>query len=754
MELASASKVVPLLQLGARSSEADGPLVQPEVAERPAYRDALARSLPSAPPEIRKTPIRVDASPNAVPRPPQSASTATLPTPTDVIDDPATLLRLAGTVSAEVSKADDEHPPTHDLPTDGKRLVDGGDPYRGNPPLSLPVTPLAPANLKLSQPVVPPVKVPVVEPTVQGPALPPANLKTLFAGKNGAAEPIATERKVVVRDVLHGPPRAFARIVELAPTENGPDNAVRQQAVGAQPGDRRVVAQRLPGTPGTAAQVGIPRPIRARRTVFVAAAPVAVEGETAETPATDVAETAFAFRPADTLTPAIAPTPEFPAAPEASPEVRIAPARFVPALPSTDGETVVKPTAETHIRPETHERVSAEATETDQFALVQINTPELAAPDVAADREPEFSPPSNHSTPGRDPGTSRIPGPSRRRETTSARQSANPEGAAGPETQPPRNAVQTVVGQERRTSSGPVEQAAIPLQETDRPAGQPADVPRSPESLKSPGSRAAPDTTAIVEMPDAPKTAPAPPAGLSERIVRLPSTQTTPSPERVSAAAFSIPAPVTANLEPPAPEAAKRVPIAVPMESREKEPDSPVSVTAASVPNAGHASRPVASADSPETRPADVAQQVLNAARAAIERNRPFRVTLQPPELGTLQVEIDRTPGGMSVRLGVETALAQQALQERLTHLRSSLARNGVAVERIDVPLIEPRFAHHVQAFNGPDDGENQPQQHNRHNGRSFGNDEPAEEDDEQTDEFKAGTASRPLEQPRMDAQV
>jgi Flagellar hook-length control protein FliK len=89
------------------------------------------------------------------------------------------------------------------------------------------------------------------------------------------------------------------------------------------------------------------------------------------------------------------------------------------------------------------------------------------------------------------------------------------------------------------------------------------------------------------------------------------------------------------------------------------------------------------------TDPAELVQRCVDACRQSAQQDRPFRVRLRPPELGALQVEIFREEHAVSARLQVETASARSALSEHLSELRQSLVRHGVAVDRIEVQLVD-----------------------------------------------------------------
>lgn len=85
------------------------------------------------------------------------------------------------------------------------------------------------------------------------------------------------------------------------------------------------------------------------------------------------------------------------------------------------------------------------------------------------------------------------------------------------------------------------------------------------------------------------------------------------------------------------------------------------------------------------------AQRVVEAVRSAVSGQRSFRVRLQPPELGVLQVEISREDGLLIARLEVQTTAARQALTDNLAHLKASLQRHGVSLDRVEIQLDQTR---------------------------------------------------------------
>ena len=122
-------------------------------------------------------------------------------------------------------------------------------------------------------------------------------------------------------------------------------------------------------------------------------------------------------------------------------------------------------------------------------------------------------------------------------------------------------------------------------------------------------------------------------------------------------------------------------------ERRDPQPSAPPAVARTDDARQSEAQRP-----KPETsNPAELVQRCVDACRQTAQQDRPFRVRLHPPELGVLQVEITRDEHAVSARLQVETAAARNVLSEHLSELRQSLARQGLAVDRIEVQLVDVR---------------------------------------------------------------
>ncbi|MCG6154510.1 flagellar hook-length control protein FliK [Rubinisphaera margarita] len=90
-----------------------------------------------------------------------------------------------------------------------------------------------------------------------------------------------------------------------------------------------------------------------------------------------------------------------------------------------------------------------------------------------------------------------------------------------------------------------------------------------------------------------------------------------------------------------------------------------------------------------ETTRSDVPQKLAGFLQQAAEQGKPMRIRLNPPELGTLQIEIGRHQGQLTARLEVETAAARSVIFEQLSVLRESLQQQGLKLDQIHVEVNE-----------------------------------------------------------------
>ncbi|MCH7685670.1 MAG: flagellar hook-length control protein FliK, partial [Planctomycetes bacterium] len=111
------------------------------------------------------------------------------------------------------------------------------------------------------------------------------------------------------------------------------------------------------------------------------------------------------------------------------------------------------------------------------------------------------------------------------------------------------------------------------------------------------------------------------------------------------------------------------------------------------IPEKDHSGKIKSSTKQTATRLEVNSKKLLNRVAAAIrsagQNGRLLRIRLQPPELGTLEIEVSSRNGVLSARLEVQTASAQKAILENMSLLRDALAQNGTRLENIDVHLNE-----------------------------------------------------------------
>ena len=85
-----------------------------------------------------------------------------------------------------------------------------------------------------------------------------------------------------------------------------------------------------------------------------------------------------------------------------------------------------------------------------------------------------------------------------------------------------------------------------------------------------------------------------------------------------------------------------------------------------------------------------VIERVHRALMAAQQRGTPLRLRLSPPELGSLQLELQLQRGRLHVRFQTETETAKQVLLDQWPQLRSRLENQGLRVGTFDVSWNGP----------------------------------------------------------------
>lgn len=84
-------------------------------------------------------------------------------------------------------------------------------------------------------------------------------------------------------------------------------------------------------------------------------------------------------------------------------------------------------------------------------------------------------------------------------------------------------------------------------------------------------------------------------------------------------------------------------------------------------------------------------EEIIKSAKAAIgQGSSRIQIRLDPPELGTLRIEIRQNSEGLQLQFHTSTAKAQQLLQEHSAELKSALEAQGLPATHIDIQLRLP----------------------------------------------------------------
>lgn len=147
-----------------------------------------------------------------------------------------------------------------------------------------------------------------------------------------------------------------------------------------------------------------------------------------------------------------------------------------------------------------------------------------------------------------------------------------------------------------------------------------------------------------------------------------------------------------------------------PAASSRPEPTTP-NTTAASMVNPSVSSRPTWDHAVGQSRPNSAGlteiervrfiQRVARAFQLAPERGGTLKLRLSPPELGSLQLEIQVREGVLSARVGAETPAAKSLLLDSLPQLRERLAQQEIRVDRFEVDIRDPRGGGQQADFGG-----------------------------------------------------
>ena len=93
----------------------------------------------------------------------------------------------------------------------------------------------------------------------------------------------------------------------------------------------------------------------------------------------------------------------------------------------------------------------------------------------------------------------------------------------------------------------------------------------------------------------------------------------------------------------------------------------------------------------PLAEPGTAVTQVVSAMQQAVDSNEKLRVHLNPPELGTVLVEVSRSPHGIVAKIEFSNAGTQQAVQTSLPELHRALAQSGIVMDRVEVTIRDQK---------------------------------------------------------------
>lgn len=104
------------------------------------------------------------------------------------------------------------------------------------------------------------------------------------------------------------------------------------------------------------------------------------------------------------------------------------------------------------------------------------------------------------------------------------------------------------------------------------------------------------------------------------------------------------------------------------------------------------------------------ADRFANFVQSALQKSRPLRIRLSPPELGAMHIEVSSRGGTVTARLTVQTSAAQKTVLDNLPMLQESLTQNGTVIDRIEVQLND--FFNDDQPLDSPEQQADTEQQH------------------------------------------
>ncbi len=109
-----------------------------------------------------------------------------------------------------------------------------------------------------------------------------------------------------------------------------------------------------------------------------------------------------------------------------------------------------------------------------------------------------------------------------------------------------------------------------------------------------------------------------------------------------------------------------------------------------------------------ELNPSRQLDRLASLIQQSEQQDRGLIVRLHPPELGALQIEVNRRDGMLIARIEVQTQAAHQLLGDSLPKLHEALAQLGATVERIDLQLVAAEVSQEQPRFDNSDQNSQQ----------------------------------------------
>lgn len=142
--------------------------------------------------------------------------------------------------------------------------------------------------------------------------------------------------------------------------------------------------------------------------------------------------------------------------------------------------------------------------------------------------------------------------------------------------------------------------------------------------------------------------------------------------------------------------------------------------------------------------------QLAQGITTATRERGPLRIRLNPPELGTLEIEVTTRNGGVTARLNVQSPGAHKAILDNLSQLQDALTQQGHTINRIDVQL-QPDSAENGQQSRDQDDGSSGRHQQDQSHSDTSEHHQQQQSDDDLENGNPESSSPATRESPRMD---